>query len=279
MGNSPTLLELFNDVLAGEILPHRVVWSFVFMGILVTIQRRWGDMKRIVANRSLLLSLTVSGLLIAANWLIFIWAVNNSHVVETSLGYYLNPLLNELLAVVFLHEKPNRGQWLAIAIAGAAVLIIAIDYGRFPWISISLAVTFGLYGVAKKKIGQDASVGLLSETAVILPVALGDRMDATCIHIRRAASFRRGNSATAALLCASGCPNGTVHARFRSIHRADDHAVTECIRIQGIGLTRASYRLRAHLDSACRIRYGISTGSETCESTLTEYTSTHQVPS
>lgn len=172
-GILPLYWKLFNDVPAGEILSHRVVWSFVFMGILVTIQRRWGDMKRIVANRSLLLALTVSGLQIAANWLIFIWAVNNGHVVETSLGYYLNPLLNVLLAVVFLHEKPNRGQWLAIAIAGAAVLIIAIDYGRFPWISISLAVTFGLYGLAKKKIGQDASVGLLSETAVILPVALG----------------------------------------------------------------------------------------------------------
>lgn len=132
-----------------------------------------GDMKRIVADRSLLLSLTASGLLIAINWLIFIWAVNNGHVVETSLGYYLNPLLNVLLAVVFLHEKPNRGQWLAIAIAGVAVLIIAIDYGRFPWVAISLAVSFGLYGLAKKKIKQDASVGLFSETAVVLPIALG----------------------------------------------------------------------------------------------------------
>lgn len=132
-----------------------------------------GDMKRVAANRSLILSLTASGLLIALNWLIFIWAVNNGHVVETSLGYYLNPLLNVLLAVVFLREKPNRGQWLAIAIAGAAVLVIAIDYGRFPWVALSLAVSFGLYGLAKKKIAQDASVGLLSETAVVLPIALG----------------------------------------------------------------------------------------------------------
>lgn len=143
------------------------------MGIFVAVQRRWGDMKRILTSRSTLLSLTASGLLIAINWLIFIWAVNNGHVVETSLGYYLNPLLNVLLAVVFLHEKPNRGQWLAIAIAGVAVLIIAIDYGRFPWVAISLAVSFGLYGLAKKKIKQDASVGLFSETAVVLPIALG----------------------------------------------------------------------------------------------------------
>ncbi|MGQ8874309.1 EamA family transporter RarD [Paenibacillus sp. TSA_86.1] len=172
-GILPLYWKLFNDVPAGEILSHRVVWSFVFMGILVAIQRRWSDVKRIWTSRTLLLSLTASGLLIAINWLIFIWAVNNGHVVETSLGYYLNPLLNVLLAVVFLHEKPNRGQWVAIAIAAVAVLVIAIDYGRFPWISISLAVSFGLYGLAKKKIKQDASVGLLSETAVVLPVALG----------------------------------------------------------------------------------------------------------
>ncbi|WP_145048910.1 EamA family transporter RarD [Paenibacillus xylanexedens] len=172
-GVLPLYWKLFNHVPAGEILSHRVVWSFVFMGILVAIQRRWGEMKRILANRSQLLALTASGLLIAANWLIFIWAVNNGHVVETSLGYYLNPLLNVLLAVMFLREKPNRGQWLAIAIAGIAVLIIAIDYGRFPWVAISLAVSFGLYGLAKKKIAQDASVGLLSETAVVLPIALG----------------------------------------------------------------------------------------------------------
>ncbi|MDT9720775.1 EamA family transporter RarD [Paenibacillus sp. ClWae2A] len=172
-GVLPLYWKLFENVPAGEILSHRVVWSFVFMGIFVAVQRRWSDMKRILTSRSTLLSLTASGLLIAINWLIFIWAVNNGHVVETSLGYYLNPLLNVLLAVVFLHEKPNRGQWLAIAIAGVAVLIIAIDYGRFPWVAISLAVSFGLYGLAKKKIKQDASVGLFSETAVVLPVALG----------------------------------------------------------------------------------------------------------
>lgn len=172
-GVLPLYWKLFDQVPAGEILSHRVVWSFVFMGILITFQRRWGDMKQIAANRTQLLSLTASGLLIAVNWLIFIWAVNNGHVVETSLGYYLNPLLNVLLAVFFLHEKPNRGQWIAIAIAGAAVLIIAIDYGRFSWVAISLASSFGLYGLAKKKTVQVASVGLLSETAVVLPIALG----------------------------------------------------------------------------------------------------------
>lgn len=172
-GVLPLYWKLFNEVPAGEILSHRVVWSFIFMGLLVTVQSRWKDMKRIAASRSQLLSLAASGLLIAVNWLIFIWAVNNGHVVETSLGYYLNPLLNVVLAVFFLQEKPNRGQWCAIAIASVAVLIIAVDYGRFPWVALSLAASFGLYGLAKKKTAQDASVGLLSETAVVVPVALG----------------------------------------------------------------------------------------------------------
>lgn len=100
-----------------------------------------------------------------------------------------------------------------------------------------------------------------------------DGMDATCVHVRRTASFRRGNSVTASFLCASGCPYGAVHARFRTIHWADDHAVTEHIRVQGISLAGSSHRLCAHLDSACRIRCGIGSRHETREAALTENTS------
>ncbi|MFC5471784.1 EamA family transporter RarD [Cohnella suwonensis] len=171
-GLLPLYWKLFEDVPAGEILSHRIVWSFVFMVALVAIQTRWGDMAGVFKNRAALLTLVASSLLIAANWLIFIWAVNNGHVVETSLGYYITPLLNVLLAVLFLREKPNRGQWLAVALAGAAVLLIAFDYGIFPWVSVSLAGTFGLYGLAKKKIKQDASIGLFAETAIVVPLAL-----------------------------------------------------------------------------------------------------------
>lgn len=238
-GILPLYWKLFNDVPAGEILSHRVVWSFVFMAVFVAVQRRWGDIRRIAASRSQLLSLTASGLLIAVNWLIFIWAVNNGHVVETSLGYYLNPLLNVLLAVVFLHEKPNRGQWLAIAIASAAVLIIAINYGRFPWIAISLAVSFGLYGLAKKKTIQDASVGLLSETAVVfhrarlLDLFGGHRrvysLGAVPVDVCRVASLRRGNGLAPALFCPGSCPDVTVRTRLCTIHRADHYAVIEHI--------------------------------------------------
>lgn len=233
-GILPLYWKLFNDVPAGEILSHRVVWSFVFMAILVTIQRRWGDIKRIATNRTHLLSLTASGLLIAGNWLIFIWAVNNGHVVETSLGYYLNPLLNVLLAVVFLQEKPNRGQWLAIAIAGAAVLIIAVNYGRFPWVAISLAASFGLYGLAKKKTMQDASAGLLSETAVVLPIALGYWIylgatgDSTAWTLSPSmfVGLLLSGVVTALplLFCAGSCPDVAVYARICTIHWTDHNA-------------------------------------------------------
>lgn len=213
-------------------------------------------------------------MLIAINWLIFIWAVNNGHVVETSLGYYLNPLLNVLLAVVFLHEKPNRGQWLAIAIAGVAVLIIAIDYGRFPWVAISLAVSFGLYGLAKKKIKQDASVGLFSETAVVLPVALGYWIylavvgKATAWTLPAPMFFELLLSGVVTALpllffARACCSNVIVHTRLRTVYWADNHADPECVCVQGNGLASSACWFRSHLDSAYRIRYRIDTCYET----------------
>lgn len=171
-GLLPLYWKLFETMPAGEILSHRIIWSFLFVAILIAVLRKWSDLKTAAASRSTLLSLTVSSLLITANWLIFIWAVNNGHVVETSIGYYLTPLLNVLLGVLFLREKPSKGQWLAIALAGAGVLFVAIDYGRFPWIAVSLALSFGLYGLAKKKVSLDSRTGLFTETAIVTPLAL-----------------------------------------------------------------------------------------------------------
>ncbi|XID95538.1 EamA family transporter RarD [Paenibacillaceae bacterium WGS1546] len=157
---------------AGEILSHRIVWSFVFVAALIMLQRRWGDLRRALTDRQTLFPLIASCLLITVNWLVFIWAVSNGHVVETSLGYYLTPLINVALAIAFLREKPNRGQWLAIALAGAGVMIVAVDYGSFPWVSLTLAITFGLYGLVKKRVRIDAALGLMTETALVAPAAL-----------------------------------------------------------------------------------------------------------
>ncbi|MFC5529871.1 EamA family transporter RarD [Cohnella yongneupensis] len=171
-GLLPAYWRWFDQISAGEILSHRIVWSFFFVIALIAIQRRGKNIRALLGNRSSLLKLTASSLLITSNWLIFIWAVNNGHVIETSLGYYLTPLINVVLAIVFLREKPTTGQWLAIALAGSGVLLVAIDYGSFPWISLSLAISFGLYGLVKKRMRIDATDGLMVETAIVVPVAL-----------------------------------------------------------------------------------------------------------
>ncbi|MFC5704078.1 EamA family transporter RarD [Cohnella faecalis] len=171
-GLLPLYWKWFEEVPAGEILSHRVVWSFVLMAVVLLIQRKWKAFREILADGRKMLTLGISGILISANWLIFIWAVNNGHVIETSLGYYLNPLMNVVMAVLFLREKPNRWQWAAVALAGLGVLTVAIDYGRIPWISLSLALSFSLYGLVKKKASFDASIGLLGETAFVFPIAL-----------------------------------------------------------------------------------------------------------
>ncbi|MFD0674230.1 EamA family transporter RarD [Cohnella sp. GCM10027633] len=171
-GLLPAYWRYFDGLPAGEILSHRVVWSFVFVGALILIQRRRKDIRSLLGNRSSMITLTVSSLLITMNWLIFIWAVNNGHTIETSLGYYLTPLINVVLAIVFLREKPTAGQWVAIALAGAGVLLVAVDYGSFPWISLSLAISFGLYGLVKKRMRIDATDGLFVETLVVVPIAL-----------------------------------------------------------------------------------------------------------
>lgn len=171
-GLLPLYWKWFDELPAGEILSHRVIWSFVFVGALITFQRKWKVIRGLLGNWSSLRTLIISGLLISLNWLIFIWAVNNGHAIQTSLGYYLTPLINVALAIAFLREKPTGGQWVAIALAGAGVLLVAIDYGSFPWVSITLAVSFGLYGLVKKRMKLDATEGLFVETAVVVPIAL-----------------------------------------------------------------------------------------------------------
>ncbi|QJD83835.1 EamA family transporter RarD [Cohnella herbarum] len=171
-GLLPIYWKWFESMPAGEILSHRIVWSFLFVAGLIAVQKRWKELKSTITDRKTLVPLIFSSLLITANWLIFIWAVNSGHVVETSIGYYLTPLINVVLAVFFLREKPTGGQWVAVLLAGAGVLLVAIDYGSFPWVSISLALSFGFYGLVKKRVKMEASIGLMTETMIVVPVAL-----------------------------------------------------------------------------------------------------------
>ena len=170
-GIAPAYFKLLQQVAPGEIMTHRVIWSFFFMLILLSLSRNWNKVKATLKQPKKVLLLAVSAILVCSNWLIFIWAVNNQHLLEASLGYFINPLLNVLVGMVFLGERFRRLQWLAVALAACGVLVQLWKFGSVPVIALGLAVTFSLYGLLRKKIAVDAQTGMLLETSWLLPFA------------------------------------------------------------------------------------------------------------
>ena len=156
---------------AMEILAHRVVWSLVFVVIVLFVGgRHWRDLPR---DRRGLGLLGIASVLIGINWGVFIWAVNHGHVLESSLGYFINPLVSVGLGVFVLRERLSQVQWTAVGIAATGVAVLTVETGRPPWIALTLAVTFGIYGLVKKVVGVGPVEGLTVETAILVPVALG----------------------------------------------------------------------------------------------------------
>jgi chloramphenicol-sensitive protein RarD len=145
-----------------EIVAYRVLFSFVFCLVVITVLRRWDKILAIVRQTRLFLTLGVAGMLIFINWQVYVLAVLAGHVTEAALGYFINPIVTVLLGVLLLREKLRPAQWTAVALSGVAVLVLAINYGAFPWIALALAFSFGLYGYAKKSVGGkvDALTGL-----------------------------------------------------------------------------------------------------------------------
>ena len=156
-----------------ELVAWRIVLSLGFCVILLTVIRGWGRLSAIMRQPRLLLLTGLAGVLIYVNWQVFIVAALSGHIIETSLGYFMNPIATVLLAVLVLRERLRMTQWIAIGIAAVAVIVIIVGYGAFPWIALSLAASFSLYGLVKKKIGPsvDAVSGLTLETLWLLPVA------------------------------------------------------------------------------------------------------------
>lgn len=175
-GLIPIYWKLISDVSANEILANRVVWSFVFMIILLVLMRKLAPLKSVLKEITIhpkkALALGAASFLISINWFVFIWAVNNNHIIETSMGYYINPLMSVLLGVVVLKESLSKAQVISFLLAACGVLIMTFSYGSFPWVSLSLAISFALYGLAKKMIRMDAAVGLTIETAAVTPFAV-----------------------------------------------------------------------------------------------------------
>ncbi|MCR5064696.1 MAG: EamA family transporter RarD [Bacteroidales bacterium] len=170
-GLFPLYWRMIDHVDSIEILAHRMLWSGVFM-VTLFIGIRHLRLRNHIKKRSQYLMLLVTGTLITFNWGLYIWAINHGYILQSSLGYYINPLVNVLLGYIFLHERLNRAQTIALILAFAGVLYFTIDYGHFPFISLALAFSFGIYGLLKKKMGLNATAALTVETIWMMPAAL-----------------------------------------------------------------------------------------------------------
>ncbi|NVK44649.1 MAG: EamA family transporter RarD [Oceanospirillaceae bacterium] len=170
-GIAPVYFKLLQSVPATEILAHRVLWSFVLTLGLIVLLRRRDELMATLRSRRALLALLASTTLIGVNWGIFIWAVNHNYMLSASLGYYINPLINILLGMLFFRERLDRVRTIAALLCVAAVLFELVQFGRLPWIALALATTFGLYGLVRKKIGVSSFTGMALETGIMLPLA------------------------------------------------------------------------------------------------------------
>ena len=172
-GLFPLYWPLLEPAAATEILAHRVLWSLLLTGVMLAVARRVAALRHMCVRPRIRWAMVGPGVTIGINWFTYIWGVNSGHVVETSLGYYINPLVTVLMGVVVLRERLRHWQWVALGIAFAAVVVLSLELGRLPWISLALAFSFGTYGLLKKQAAVGPIEGLTYEGLVLAPVALG----------------------------------------------------------------------------------------------------------
>ena len=172
-GVLPIYFKAFRDVPAVDIVAHRVLWSAPFLALIIGLSRGWDKVRTVLRQPRTLGLLAITALLIGGNWLLYVYAVTTGHILASSFGYYLNPLANVLLGRFVLHEQLTRRQWMAVAIAGAGISVLAVGALGQLWISLTLCVTFAMYGLLRKVVDADAVTGLGIETALLFPLAIG----------------------------------------------------------------------------------------------------------
>ena len=171
-GFIPLYFKAVSHLPAFEILAHRIVWTVFFVGMLIIITGNFKNVHAVFANRKLLATLLLSSLQISLNWLVFIWAISHDMVLQSSLGYFINPLVNVALGLIFLKERLRLLQWVAVGLSVIGVGNLIIQHGTIPWVALTLAISFGLYGLVRKIAVVDAQTGLFVETTIILPPVL-----------------------------------------------------------------------------------------------------------
>lgn len=171
-GLFPIYFKLIQAAVPTEVLVHRIVWAVPFGALVLFMRKQWPDVRAAFSNRSTIVWLACAALCISVNWLIYIWAVHNDRIFETSLGYYINPLLYVFVGVLFFREQLRRPQLVSVVLAAIGVLVLAAKGGAFPWVALSLALLFTGYGVIRKQVAIGAMPGLFVETLLLFPLSL-----------------------------------------------------------------------------------------------------------
>ena len=171
-GVLPIYFKALSGISPVDIVAHRVLWSLPFLALLITVAKGWGKVRAVARRPKTLAMLTLTALLIGANWLLYVYAVTGGHILAASFGYYLNPLANVLLGRFVLRERLSRLQWIAVAVAAAGISVLAAGALGQLWISLTLCITFALYGLLRKIVPADAVTGLAIETAILFPLAI-----------------------------------------------------------------------------------------------------------
>lgn len=171
-GFFPIYWKYLHDVPALQVIGHRIGWSFLLLILVIIVSRQWNEFRSAVLQPKVIGIYSIAAVLLSVNWLVYVWGVNAGFIVETSLGYFINPLLSVLLGVIFLRERLRPAQWIPVSIAAIGVIYLTVIYGRLPWIALSLAFSFGFYGLAKKLAPLGSLHGLTLETGIVFPAAL-----------------------------------------------------------------------------------------------------------
>jgi len=171
-GFFPIYWKLLHEVPALQVIGHRISWSFILLIAVILFTKQWQEFRSVALVPKVIGIYALAGVLLSINWLVYVWGVNSGFIVETSLGYFINPLISVLLGVLFLRERLRTMQWVAVGLAAAGVIYLTFTYGRPPWIALSLAFSFGIYGFVKKMAPLGSLYGLTLETALVSPLAL-----------------------------------------------------------------------------------------------------------
>lgn len=171
-GFFPIYWKFLHQVPALQVIGHRIGWSFLLLAAIILVTRQWKSFRSTVLAPKTIGIYSIAAVLLSVNWLVYVWGVNAGFIVETSLGYFINPLISVLLGVIFLRERLRTMQWIPVGLAAVGVLYLTLTYGRLPWIALSLAFSFGTYGLVKKLAPLGSLYGLTLETALVFPIAL-----------------------------------------------------------------------------------------------------------